>query len=134
MREAQEVYEHLASSQRTTMLLHGDLQHYNVLFDNNNHGWTAIDPKGVVGELEYEAGALLRNPIEQPELFTNRANIERRVKILTRLLPLDHSRTLQWAFAQAVLSAIWDAEDGYPVEPNHPALLLANTLKGMLTT
>lgn len=131
VREAQVVYEDLASSQSNTMLLHGDLQHYNVLFDQVR-GWTAIDPKGVVGELEYEAGALLRNPIEKPELFTNRATIERRLEILTSLLPLDHSRTLQWSFAQAVLSAIWDVEDRHPVEPNHPALLLANTLKPML--
>lgn len=133
VRDGREVYERLALSQGTTMLLHGDLQHYNVLFDRER-GWTAIDPKGVVGELEYEVGALLRNPIERPELFRNRATIERRVKILTTLLPLDRTRMLQWSFAQAVLSAIWDVEDGYPVEPDHPALLLANTLKEMLNS
>ena len=133
VREARDVYEALASSQGRTMLLHGDLQHYNLLFDRER-GWTAIDPKGVVGELEYEAGALLRNPIEQPELFTNRATIERRIEILTALLPLDHSRVLQWSFAQAVLSAIWDIEDGNRVEPDHPALLLANQLKEMIST
>ena len=131
--EAQDVYEDLASSQHTTMLLHGDLQHYNVLFDRHR-GWTAIDPKGVVGELEYEVGALLRNPIEQPELLTNRATIEHRLEILTTRLPLNHTRALKWSFAQAVLSAIWDVEDGYSVTPNHPALLLANTLKEMLTS
>jgi streptomycin 6-kinase len=127
VREAREVYERLALSQGTTMLLHGDLQHYNVLFDRER-GWTAIDPKGVVGELEYEVGALLRNPVEQPELFKDPATIERRVDILTSLLPLDRSRVLYWSFAQAVLSAIWDVEDGYSVESNHPALLLANGL------
>ena len=131
-REARDVYEALASSQGRTMLLHGDLQHYNVLFDRER-GWTAIDPKGVVGELEYEAGALLRNPIGQPELFTNRGTIERRLEILTALLPLDRSRVLQWSFAQAVLSAIWDMEDGNRVEPDHPALLLANQLKEMIS-
>ncbi|HKS08233.1 MAG TPA: aminoglycoside phosphotransferase family protein [Pyrinomonadaceae bacterium] len=125
--EALEVYEHLAASQGSTMLLHGDLQHYNVLFDSDR-GWIAIDPKGVVGELEYEVGALLRNPIEQPELFTSPATIERRLEILTTKLPLNHTRALQWTFAQAVLSAIWDVEDGYPVNPNHPVLLLANTI------
>lgn len=131
LREGQDAYEHLVSSQSSTMLLHGDLQHYNVLFDRDR-GWTAIDPKGVIGELEYEVGALLRNPIEQPELFTDRATIERRIEILTTRLPLDHTRVLKWSFAQAVLSAIWDVEDGYPVKPNHPALLLANTLREIL--
>lgn len=129
--KGREVYERLASTQRTTMLLHGDLQHYNVLFDKDR-GWVAIDPKGVVGELEYEVGALLRNPVEQPELFANRATVERRLKILTTLLPLDYSRALQWSFAQAVLSAIWNVEDGYRVGPDNTSLLLANTLKRML--
>lgn len=131
VRKGRDVFERLASSQQSTMLLHGDLHHYNVLFDRD-HGWTAIDPKGVVGELEYEVGALLRNPIEQPELFTNRATIARRLEILTAKLPLNHTRALQWSFAQAVLSAIWDVEDGYPVKPNHSALLLANTILQIL--
>ena len=115
------------------MLLHGDLQHYNVLFDRER-GWIAIDPKGVVGELEYELGALLRNPVEQPEIFTNCRVIERRLQILCNTLNLDYERALQWSFAQAVLSAIWDVEDGYPVEQNHPALRLAHVLKQMLAT
>jgi streptomycin 6-kinase len=125
------VYEDLASSQRTTMLLHGDLQHYNVLFDRE-HGWTAIDLKGVVGELEYEVGALLRNPVEIPELFANRATVERRLKILTTHLPLDHTRALKWTFAQAVLSAIWTVEDERTLEPTNSALQLARVLRPML--
>lgn len=108
--EARNIYQELTSSQRTTMLLHGDLQHYNVLFDNER-GWVAIDPKGVVGELEYEVGALLRNPVELPELYTNQTIFNRRLEILTDLLHLDHSRALNWARAQSVLSRIWDIED-----------------------
>lgn len=131
IREAQLLYHDLAASQRTTMLLHGDLQHYNVLFDNQR-GWVAIDPKGVVGELEYEVGALLRNPVELPELFTNRATVERRLKILTTHLPLDYTRALNWAFAQAVLSAIWTVEDDHTLEPSNSALQLARVLKPML--
>lgn len=131
VREAQLVYNEMVSTQGKTMLLHGDLQHYNVLFDYR-HGWVTIDPKGVVGELEYEVGALLRNPVDHPELLSDRVTIERRLKILTSLLPLDHTRTLKWAFAQAVLSAIWGVEDGYQIEPNNPALRLANTLRPMI--
>jgi streptomycin 6-kinase len=124
------VYEDLTSSQGVPMLLHGDLQHYNVLFDRQR-GWTAIDPKGVVGELEYEVGALLRNPVELPELFTDPATIERRIEILTTHLPLDPTRVVKWSFAQAVLSAIWGIEDGYAVTPDHPVLQLARALKPM---
>ena len=128
--EAREVFLNLTSSQRTTMLLHGDLQHYNVLFDNDR-GWIAIDPKGVIGELEYEVGAILRNPVELPEYYTNPTIINRRLRTLTHLLHLDHSRTLNWSFAQAVLSAIWDIEDGHKPELNHPSLLLAQTLRAI---
>ena len=108
--EARELYQDLTSSQRTTMLLHGDLHHYNVLFDNER-GWVAIDPKGVVGELEYEIGAILRNPVELREFYTTPAIVDRRLQTLTDLLHLDHSRALNWFRAQEVLSAIWDIED-----------------------
>jgi len=130
--EARDLYEDLTSTQGPAMLLHGDLQHYNVLFDNER-GWVAIDPKGVVGELEYEVGALLRNPVEHPELFANVATVNRRLEILTTLLPLNYSRALRWSYAQAILSEIWGVEDGYPIAPNDPSLMLARTLKQMLS-
>lgn len=129
--EAHGLYQDLTATQGTTMLLHGDLQHYNVLLDNER-GWVAIDPKGVVGEWEYEVGALLRNPVEQPEVFANTATINRRLEILTTLLPLNHSRALRWSYAQAILSAIWDVEDGYRIERNNPSLTLARLLRALL--
>lgn len=132
VREAQVVWEELVASQGPAMLLHGDLQHYNVLFDHHR-GWLVIDPKGVVGELEYEVGALLRNPIELPELFVNVATVERRLDILTSLLPLDRARILKWSFAQAVLSAIWGLEDGYELQSTDAGLQLANILRPMIS-
>jgi len=123
--EARDMYQDLVSSQRTSMLLHGDLQHYNVLFDHQR-GWVAIDPKGVVGELEYEVGALLRNPVEMPEIFASADTIKRRLEILTTSLQLDYSRVLKWSYAQAVLSGIWEIEDGHLAKIG---LLLARQLK-----
>ena len=131
VREAGGLHQELASSQRNPMLLHGDLQHYNVLFDNHR-GWIAIDPKGVVGELEYEVGPILRNPVDQPDLFLQPEIINRRLEILTTTLNLNFSRVLKWSFAQALLSAIWTIEDGDVVSPTHPTLELAYTLKSML--
>ena len=126
--QAHELFQDLVSTQRTTMLLHGDLQHYTVLFDNHR-GWVAIDPKGVVGELEYEIGAILRNPVELREFYSMPEIINRRLRTLTTSLNLNYSHTLHWSFAQAVLSAIWDIEDGHRVYPDHPSLLLAQTLE-----
>jgi len=130
--EAREMYDELASSQRQTMLLHGDLQHYNVLFDNAR-GWIAIDPKGVIGELEYELNALLRNPIELPDVFANPVTINRRLETLTTALNLNRARALRWSYTQSILSALWDIEDGHPLTPNTPSLLLASALKTNLS-
>lgn len=127
----QRTYLDLCASQRQPRLLHGDLQHYNVLFDSDR-GWLAIDPKGVIGELEYEIGAALRNPSEHPELFISRATIERRLGQFTDKLNLDYERTLRWAFAQAVLSAIWLIEDGFLVNKTTPAMRLAAVIRSML--
>ena len=128
--EARDTFVELAESQRDVRLLHGDLQHSNVLLDAER-GWVAIDPKGVIGEVEYELGAMLRNPTERPDLFTDRATIERRVDQLAAELRLDRRRIVAWAFAQAVLSAIWEIEDGGSSGPNDPLIALARGLRAM---
>jgi streptomycin 6-kinase len=129
----QRVYAKLSASQRHPRLLHGDLQHYNILF-GTERGWLAIDPKGVVGEIEHEIGAFLRNPFVRPDLFLSRSVVERRLKQLTGKLKLDYQRTLGWSFAQTVLSAIWEIEDGFAVDPMNQSLQLANILQPMLET
>jgi streptomycin 6-kinase len=121
---AQRVHSELAAAQREPALLHGDLQHYNVLHDERR-GWLAIDPKGVIGELEYEIGAALRNPYERPELLASPDVIERRLAIFHSALGIDVDRARAWAFAQAVLSAIWSVEDGHAVDASNAALRLA---------
>jgi len=125
---AQRVYSELAAAQREPALLHGDLQHYNVLRDERR-GWVAIDPKGVVGELEYEIGAALRNPNERPDLFASMEAIERRLAIYYNALGIDVDRARAWAFAQAVLSAIWSVEDGHAVDENNAALRVARAIE-----
>jgi streptomycin 6-kinase len=108
---AERLWSELCASQGPRVLLHGDLHHYNILIDAGR-GWLAIDPKGVVGESAFEAGALLRNPMGHPGHFAVPAVVERRTAILCERLDLDRSRVLAWAFSQAVLSALWSIEDG----------------------
>jgi streptomycin 6-kinase len=127
----QRAYLDMCTSQSQPRLLHGDLQHYNVLFVSLRC-WLAIDPKGVIGELEHEVGAALRNPYQNPELFISRSAIERRLEQFTNKLNLNYERTLRWAFAQAVLSAIWLIEDGSEVNEMTPALRLAEVIRSML--
>jgi len=125
---AQAVYAELAAAQRNPALLHGDLQHYNVLLDDVR-GWLAIDPKGVVAELEYELGAALRNPWERPEVFASLHAVERRLGRFRDALGIDVDRARAWTFAQGVLSAIWSVEDGHGVDSRHPGLLIANVIR-----
>jgi streptomycin 6-kinase len=129
--QGQQIYTALCASQKEVRLLHGDLQHYNVLFDSER-GWVAIDPKGVVGEVEYEIGAALRNPYERPELFASPERVERRIKLYEASLKVDAERVLRWGFSQAVLSAIWSVEDGFAVDAQNPPLMLANAIRPML--
>lgn len=124
---AQRIYAELCLTQRNPALLHGDLQHYNVLRDDQR-GWLAIDPKGVIGELEYELGAMLRNPLGVPELCTLEA-AERRLERFGAALGIDIERARAWGFAQAVLSAIWLIEDGQEARADEPSLLLARALE-----
>lgn len=109
---AEGLFLELAASQAQPVLLHGDLHHDNILRDAAR-GWLAIDPKGVVGEPAYEMGAMLRNPTEDPARFADSDIVGRRAALICERLGFDRRRVLGWAFAQAVLSAVWSIEDGF---------------------
>ena len=113
---AQTKFFELAATQSDLRLLHGDLHHYNILFDQAR-GWLVIDPKGVVGELAYEAGAYLRNPIEDGALFADTSIIRRRAAQIGAAWSLDPNRIREWAFAQFILAVIWSIEDGWDFAP-----------------
>lgn len=108
---AEDAFAELLGSMSAAVVLHGDLHHHNVLAARRAP-WLAVDPKGVVGEPAYEAGALLRNP--RPTLLAAsdpRRLLRRRLDQLTVELALDRDRLQQWGFAQAVLAAWWSLED-----------------------
>jgi streptomycin 6-kinase len=129
---AKQLYNELCDTQKRTRLLHGDLQHYNILFDENR-GWIAVDPKGVIGDLEYELGASLRNPGENVAQFFSPMRVTRRLEIYESILGIDIRRALRWAFAQAVLSLVWGVEDGYTVTDESPSMILARSIEPLLS-
>ena len=128
---AQSVFVDLCKSQHQPRLLHGDFHHYNLLFDSQR-GWIAIDPKGVIGELEYEIGTVLRNPIERPDYFLDQKIITRRLKQFSAGLNFDYKRLAAWGFAQSMLSAIWGVEDGIEVNESNAGLRLAAIILPMI--
>lgn len=113
--EAEALFSGLLATSPPPVLLHGDLHHGNIL-DAGGTGagggeWLAIDPKGVVGDPAYEAGALLRNPERLHTLPDMDRVLARRVDLLADALGLDRARIGGWGLAQAVLSAWWTFED-----------------------
>jgi len=107
----------LCATQAAPVVLHGDLQHYNVIRDAER-GWLAIDPKGILGEPAYETGAMLRNPTDDPDLFADPAIISRRVAVICERLGYSRDRVLGWCFAQWILSILWAIEDSLPYSPD----------------
>lgn len=108
---AEDIFAEFVPGQGEQVLLHGDLHHWNIL-SATRQPWLAIDPKGVIGEREYDTGAILRNPWGKRFAFQELKSIQsRRVDILCEMLAFDRERVLGWGKAQAVLSAWWSVED-----------------------
>jgi streptomycin 6-kinase len=57
---AKGLFADLVADNTAMVVLHGDLQHFNVL--NAGGSWRVIDPHGWVGDPAFEAAALLANP------------------------------------------------------------------------
>ena len=114
--QADALFHHLCATQAAPIVLHGDLQHFNVVCDAAR-GWLAIDPKGILGEPAYETGAMLRNPAE-PELCADRAVIARRARRICVQLGYPYQRVIGWCFSQWVLSVLWAVEDGLTYAPD----------------
>lgn len=107
---AEQIFTEYLQDATEFVLLHGDLHNDNILL--SQRGWVAIDPKGVVGQPEYEAGTFLRNPYHDLAGHTNIKAFEtRRIIQLSEKLGFDKKRVKNWAFAQTILSMIWFLED-----------------------
>lgn len=125
--EAIDLFATLSASAQEPMLLHGDLQHHNILCAGE--AWLAIDPKGVVGDPGYEVGASFYNPmpriLEVPDL---EQMLARRVAQLSEELGMERARIRGWGLAQCVLNA-WNmvANDHLSMNP-HGVLRCAEIL------
>jgi streptomycin 6-kinase len=105
--KAERFYPKLCASIKNPRLLHGDFHQDNIL-KAEREDWLAIDPKGLIGETEYEVIPFLMNNLPQEDAFET---IEQRVTIFVKTLHLNKNRVLAWAFCHAILSAWWCIED-----------------------
>ncbi|MBT3393927.1 MAG: phosphotransferase [Waddliaceae bacterium] len=99
----------LLATSKNELLLHGDLHHDNILSDGKT--CVAIDPKGVIGEIEFEVAWF--DFIHDSELHRHDIPIlfERRAKVLSDALNINFQRLKDWVFVRLILSACWMVEN-----------------------
>lgn len=110
LNKAIELRNKMLSSPQPLIFLHGDLHHDNILKHGNE--WFAIDPKGIIGEAEFEIAAFdfmsineLTVAIDVKKVFV------KRVELLAKKSGLDASRIKDWVFIRLILMAAWFIED-----------------------
>ena len=95
------------------LLLHGDLHHENILWDNKK-GWIVIDPKGVIGDWRFECGRFMHNQLTTSSTKRELIDVlKERADIFAAKLNLSVSEVLMVAFLDCVLSNLWTVEDKY---------------------
>lgn len=92
-------------------LCHGDLHLGNILSQKNH--WTAIDPKGVVGNIYFETACFdFIEDLEQPTKKGAPILFVQRIQYLADRLTLNPAILREWVFVRLVLGASWMIEDG----------------------
>ncbi|MEO3387575.1 aminoglycoside phosphotransferase family protein [Mesorhizobium sp. CAU 1741] len=107
--DAAGIAEALLSDARTVRPLHGDLHHDNIM--QGPRGWLAIDPKGVIGDVCYDAANMFYNPLARDDLCLDDERIAEMAEAFARTLRQDPRRILDHAVAYGCLSAAWHHED-----------------------
>jgi streptomycin 6-kinase len=99
--------ERLMDGQESQILLHGDLHHWNILEDDQR-GWMAIDPKGVIGASCLDAGRFINNATG----FGSSAPGKRKimldaVEVFSKVLGEGEERIFAGAFCDRVMGCSW---------------------------
>ena len=113
---AQRMLAELLADDVPSAVLHGDLQHLNVL--HSGEDWIAIDPHGWVGDPAFEAAALLANPRGLVEGGDARgmdgrdlaARSRRRAAIYADVTGYDVGRLRAWGLVGCVIAELWMIE------------------------
>lgn len=89
---------------------HGDLHLDNII--KHEKQWIAIDPKGVVGEMAFEASAFdLLNDHETHAASQITTILTERIQQLASVLNLNEERLMAWIFLRTMVSIQWFLED-----------------------
>jgi streptomycin 6-kinase len=100
----------LLDERRDPSVLHGDLHHANVL-DFGERGWLAVDPKGLLGDEEFDVCNVLCNP---HALALAPGRLARQFAVVVEETGFDARRLRDWLVAWCALSSTWFALDDDP--------------------
>lgn len=90
-------------------LLHWDLHDENVLAADRAD-WLAIDPKPLAGDPGFDLWPALDNRYDPDDVLW-------RFDAMTAVMGLDRDRARAWTLGRVLQNALWDIEDGRPLDP-----------------
>lgn len=105
-----DLLETLPAAQGPQVLIHQDMHADNVL-RAQRQPWLVVDPKPLVGEMEFMVGGILRSfdvaaapggPMRAFDGFHDRTSVLRRFEELTSRLDVDRARARDWAVAHFI--------------------------------
>jgi streptomycin 6-kinase len=118
VKRVESLFPKLMSTQKNSYLLHGDFHHGNILL---SHGeWKLIDPKGVIGEVEYEMISFIVNNLPASQFEDV---IDTRIQTFQKELVIDTGRVYAWGLCHMLLSGWWNIEDNLGVSEVDLAIL-----------
>lgn len=122
--KAESVFQKLDASKSEEKLLHGDLHHDNILFDDER-GWIAIDPKGVIGDPTFHGSRFIINNWSKVPIAEL---LPPRVKMIADALKCSEARIAGWAFVDYIISTCWTLETGGKKDVDLPFVQALETM------
>ena len=108
--KANDLRKHLLNTATHEFVCHGDLHLENILLHGND--WVIIDPKGIIGEIAFEAAAFdLLSDDEINQAHDIAQLLKQRIERLSVALDIDYQRLLSWVYLRTMISAQWFIED-----------------------
>ena len=106
LKDALRIFTYMNETTSEIFILHGDFHPFNILASGEDE-WTAIDPKGLIGEMESDLIQYMMNKLPEQGAYDV---MEKRVEIFTKELSLNMERLLLWGYCYSVLSTAWTVD------------------------